>query len=152
MRFAKWFKPQLSAEEYHLQVSEQLGALAKKLSTDSKDEVTRHTAACLNMLAVLCGTGDKERLFEAGHATSRLADEALKQYAEPEPVPEETLRRLIERGIDIACSAMYARNWKVVTEGLSKLILLDDLAKKVASGEEVLKKQTEDVWDDVING
>jgi hypothetical protein len=147
VKFPKWFKRHAaSSEEYHLQVSEQLGALAKEFRVDNEDEVISHVAACLNMLAVLCGTGDKERLLDTGRVATRLANEALEQYSKPEPAPEETLRRLIERGIDIACGAMYARNWKVAAEGLAKLVFLDDLAKKVASGEEVLKGRSQESW------
>jgi hypothetical protein len=150
MRFVKWFKRELPPEEQRLQVSEQLGALAKELGVDSPDVVISDTAAILNFLAVLCGSGDGERLHDAGFITQRFATEALEQYAEPEPAPEETLRRLIERGIDIACGAMYARNWKVVSEGLAKLVFLDELAKKVASGEEVLRDRSQESWPDVI--
>lgn len=148
--FLKYFWPEMSAEDRHLQISERLGAIAKDLSGDDSDEVIAHTAACLNFLAVLCGSEDKERLLYAARAANRWASEALEEYAEPEPEPEETLRRLIESGIDIACGAMYCRNWKVATEGLAKLMFLDELSQKVASGEEVLKQQPETEWPDVV--
>jgi hypothetical protein len=149
MKFAKWFKRESPPEKQRLQVSEQLGAIAKELRVDNPDAVISDTAAILNFLAVLCGSGDGQRLHDAGFITQRLATEALEQYAEPEPAPEETLRRLIERGIDIACGAMYARNWEVASEGLAKLMFLDELAKKVASGEEVLRDSQES-WPDII--
>lgn len=147
--FLKYFQPELSSEERHLQISERLGAIARELANDD-DEVSAHTAACLNFLAVLCGSEDKERLLYTARAANRWASEALEEYAEPEPKPEETLRRLIEKGIDIACGAMYCRNWEVATEGLAKLMFLDELASKVASGEEVLREQPSDNWPDVI--
>lgn len=148
--FIDYFRPKLSTEDRHLQISERLGIIAKELSRDGDDEVVAHTAACLNFLAVLCGSEDKERLLYTARAANRWASEALEEYAEPEPKPEETLRRLIEKGIDIACGAMYCRNWTVATEGLAKLVFLDDLSKKVASGEEVLKERPETDWPDVI--
>ncbi len=144
------FQRGTTPEDYHLQISDHLGALAKELKVDNDDEVIAHVAACLNFLAVMCGTEDRDRLRETGDIAGRFANQALDQYATPEPEPEETLRRLTERGIDIACSAMRERNWVVVTEGVAKLIFLDDLSRKVASGEEVLKDRSQEEWADVI--
>ena len=76
MKLGKWFKRELSLEEQRLQVSERLGALAKELRVDNPDPALSDTAAILNFLAVLCGSGDKERLHDAGFITQRHASEA----------------------------------------------------------------------------
>jgi hypothetical protein len=145
------FRGPVSDEDRHLEISDRLGDLVKKLKPLGEDDpVIGHTVASLSFLAILCGSEDKARLFLAASTIHRFASEALEQYAEPKPNPEEELRRLIEKGIDIACNALVRRDWTMATEGLAKLVFLDDLAKKVASGEEILKDHTQDEWADVI--
>lgn len=150
-RIVNWFRVQRWHGEPHLQIAERLNALGKQVTSNADDdEIAHHVAACLNFLAVLCGTDDDTRLFDSGCILRRFSEEALEQFKTPEPEPEETLRRLTERGIDIACAAIRERKWEIATEGLAKIIYLDELSQKVASGEETLRKQPEVEWPDVV--